>query len=72
MDPDYKELRKQEYFSGTRSWNIDLTNGDYNRFTKEYLVPLRQLDSQSIFGSFDAPAFAVSGSEVQTHEVVVS
>jgi hypothetical protein len=72
MDPDYKELRKQEYFSGTRSWNIRLTNGDYNRFTEEYLVPLRQLNSNGIFGSFDAPTYAVSGDEVQTHTVDVT
>ena len=69
---DYKEQRKQEYLSGTRSWDSSLTNDDYDRFTKEYVVPLRQLNSESVFGSFDEVQHAISGDEVRTVDVSVS
>ena len=71
MDPDYKEQRKQEYFSGTMIWNVGPTNGDHNRFTKEYLIPLRQLNGEHVFGSFDEVREAVGPDEVRTTEVVV-
>jgi hypothetical protein len=71
MNP-YKELRRKEYLHGTRSWDVSLTNGDHVRFNREYVVPLRQLNQEGIFGSFDAPEFAVDATNVAVSEVVVS
>lgn len=71
-DPKYKDLRKKEYVDGKRTWDVGLTSGDYSRFIKEYVIPLRQLNGQGIFGSFEEIKYAVSGDEVQTTEIVVS
>ena len=72
MNPNHKELRRQEYLNGTRSWDVSLTNGDHVRFNREYVVPLRELNHDGIFGSFDAPEFAVDGNTVAVSDVVVS
>ena len=72
MDPDYKELRKQEYLGGKREWTVSLTNGDYDRFTREYVVPLRQLNNELIFAAWEEIPYAVDGQNVRTAEVFVS
>ncbi len=72
MVSDFKEKRRREYFSGTRLWDISLTNGDHDRFTEEYVTPLRQLKEEKIFASFEEVEHAINGTDVRTVEIFVS
>ena len=73
MISTYEEQRKHEYLSGTRSWESgSLTDNDYDRFTREYVVPLRQLKRNGLFASFEEVMNAINGAEVRTTEIFVS
>ena len=63
MNPDYKELRKKEYLDGTREWHVGLTNGDYERFKREYVLPLKQLNGELIFAAWEEVPYYVDGKE---------
>jgi hypothetical protein len=61
MDPNYKELRRQEFLNGTQSWDYSLTDNDFARFTKEYVEPLTQLKREGRFASHHETPYAVDG-----------